>query len=48
MKTLANRHVKFAASAVGLGTMAYGQTGMKVEIPFAPAVIRSTGLADDS
>ena len=34
MKTLANRLVMFAASAVVLGTMAYGQT-MKAEIPFA-------------
>ena len=35
MKTLANRLVVFAASAVVLGTMAYGQTNMKAEIPFA-------------
>ena len=35
MKTLVNRLVMFAASAVVLGTMAYGQTQMKVEIPFA-------------
>jgi len=34
MKTLANRLVMFAASAVVFGTMAYGQT-MKAEIPFA-------------
>jgi hypothetical protein len=35
MKTLANRIVMFAASAVLLGTMAYGQEHMRAEIPFA-------------
>jgi hypothetical protein len=35
MKTLTNRLVIFAASAVLLGTMAYGQERMKAEIPFA-------------
>jgi hypothetical protein len=35
MKTLANRLVMFAASAVVLGTMAYGQPQMKAEVPFA-------------
>jgi len=35
MKTLANRLVMFAASAVVLGTMAYGQTNLKAEVPFA-------------
>jgi hypothetical protein len=34
MKSFTNRLVVFAASAVALGTMAYGQT-MKAEIPFA-------------
>jgi hypothetical protein len=35
MKTIANRLTFFAAAAVVLGTMAYGQTkSMKVEIPF--------------
>jgi hypothetical protein len=34
MKSFTNRLVVFAASAVVLGTMAYGQT-MKAEIPFA-------------
>jgi hypothetical protein len=34
MKNFANRLAVFAASAVVLGTMAYGQT-MKAEIPFA-------------
>jgi hypothetical protein len=35
MKTLANRLSMFAASAVLLGTMAYGQERIKAEIPFA-------------
>jgi hypothetical protein len=36
MKTLTNRIALFAASAVVLGTMAYGQTNqMKADIPFA-------------
>jgi hypothetical protein len=35
MKSFTNRLVIFAASAVALGTMAYGQTTMKAEIPFA-------------
>jgi hypothetical protein len=35
MKTLANRLMMLAASALVLGTMAYGQTQTKVEIPFA-------------
>ena len=35
MKTLATRLMIFAASAVVLGTMAYGQINVKAEIPFA-------------
>jgi len=35
MKSLTNRLVMFAASAVVLGTMAYGQTAMNAAIPFA-------------
>jgi hypothetical protein len=35
MKILANRIVMLAASAVLLGTMAYGQEHMKAQIPFA-------------
>jgi hypothetical protein len=44
MKTIANRLVMFAASAVVLGTMAYGQSEiqMKAEIPFAFRVAEST------
>jgi hypothetical protein len=42
MKTLANRLVMFAASAVVLGTMAYGQTKMKAEIPFAFSTVNAT------
>ena len=35
MKTLTNRLVIFAASAVLLGTAAYGQDRLKADIPFA-------------
>jgi hypothetical protein len=35
MRSFTNRLAVFAASAVVLGTMAYGQTTMKAEIPFA-------------
>ena len=35
MKTLANRIMMFAASALVLGTVAYGQTQLTVTIPFA-------------
>jgi hypothetical protein len=35
MKSLTNRLVMFAASAVLFGTMAYGQTPMNAAIPFA-------------
>jgi hypothetical protein len=35
MKSFTNRLAMFAASAVVLGTMAYGQTAMNAEIPFA-------------
>jgi hypothetical protein len=35
MKSFANRLAIFAASAVVLGTMAYGQTTLNAEIPFA-------------
>jgi hypothetical protein len=42
MKTLANRFTMFAASALVLGTMAYGQTQTKVEIPFAFSAGKAT------
>jgi hypothetical protein len=35
MKTIANRIVVIAAGAIALGTVAYGQTHMTAEIPFA-------------
>ncbi len=35
MKTVANRLIVFAASALAFGTVAYGQTRMTAEIPFA-------------
>jgi hypothetical protein len=35
MKSFTNRLAVFAASAVVLGTMAYGQTTLNAEIPFA-------------
>jgi hypothetical protein len=35
MKSFTSRLAMFAASAFVLGTMAYGQTSMKAEIPFA-------------
>jgi len=35
MKNIANRMIVFAASALALGTVAYGQTNMTAEIPFA-------------
>jgi hypothetical protein len=35
MKSLVSRVVMLAASAMVLGTMAYGQTEMKAQIPFA-------------
>ena len=34
MNTLTNRIAMFAASAVVLGTLAYGQTTMKADVPF--------------
>ena len=34
MKTLVNRIVMVAASAMVLGTLAFGQTEMKAQIPF--------------
>jgi len=34
MKTIANRLVTFAVSAVVLGTVAYGDTGVQAQIPF--------------
>ena len=42
MKTLAHRLVMFAASAVALGTIAYGQPQLKAEIPFAFSAGRAT------
>jgi hypothetical protein len=35
MKTIANRLIVFAASALAFGTVAFGQTRMTAEIPFA-------------
>jgi hypothetical protein len=35
MKTIANRLIVFAASAFALGTVAFGQTSMTAEVPFA-------------
>jgi len=35
MKTIANRIIVIAASVIALGTVAYGQTTMTAEIPFA-------------
>ena len=35
MKTLANRLIVFATGVFALGTLAYGQTRMTAEIPFA-------------
>jgi hypothetical protein len=35
MKTIANRLIVFAASAIAFGTVAFGQTRMTAEIPFA-------------
>ncbi|MDP9170957.1 MAG: hypothetical protein M3N54_10100 [Acidobacteriota bacterium] len=35
MKTLANRVILLAASALALGSVAYGQTALKADIPFA-------------
>jgi hypothetical protein len=38
MKTLANCMIMLAATAAGFGTMAYGQTQITAEIPFAFSV----------
>jgi hypothetical protein len=35
MKTIANRMIVFAASVIAFGTVAFGQTRMTAEIPFA-------------
>jgi len=35
MKTIANRLIVFAVSAIAFGTVAFGQTRMVAEIPFA-------------
>jgi hypothetical protein len=35
MKTIANRLIVFAVSAIAFGTVAFGQTRMTAEIPFA-------------
>jgi hypothetical protein len=35
MKSFANRFLMFTASVVAAGTLAYGQTPMKAEVPFA-------------
>jgi hypothetical protein len=35
LKTIANRLIVFAVSSIALGTMAFGQTRMTAEIPFA-------------
>jgi hypothetical protein len=35
MKSIANRLFLFAAAALSLGTVAYGQTTLKADVPFA-------------
>src|SRR5947209_2924205 len=35
MKSIANRLFLFAAAALSLGTVAYGQTTVKADVPFA-------------
>jgi hypothetical protein len=42
MKTIANRLIVFAASAIALGTVAYGQTRMTAQIPFAFHTVNGT------
>jgi len=42
MKTIANRLIVFAASAFALGTVAFGQTRMTAEIPFAFHTVTGT------
>lgn len=47
MKSLVNRIAMMAASALVLGTMAYGQTEMKAQIPFAFHTVSGTLSAGD-
>jgi hypothetical protein len=42
MKTIANRLIVFAASAIAFGTVAFGQTRMTAEIPFAFRTVSGT------
>jgi hypothetical protein len=42
MKTIANRLIVFAASAIAFGAVAFGQTRMTAEIPFAFHTARTT------
>jgi hypothetical protein len=46
MKSIANRLFLFAAAALSLGTLAYGQTSVKADVPFAfrtPSGVSSAG-----
>ena len=42
MKAIANRLIVFAVSAIAFGTVAFGQTRMTAEIPFAFHTVRGT------
>jgi len=42
MKTIANRLIVFAAGAIAFGTVAFGQTRMIAEIPFAFRTVSAT------
>ena len=42
MKTIANRLIVFAASAIAFGSVAFGQTRMIAEIPFAFHTVSGT------
>jgi len=42
MKTIANRMIVLAASAIAFGTVAFGQTRMTAEIPFAFHTLNAT------
>jgi len=45
MKNIANRLFLFAASALSLGTVAYGQTTLKADVPFAFRMAGGTAAA---
>jgi hypothetical protein len=42
MKTIANRTIVFAVSAIAFGTVAFGQSRMTAEIPFAFHTLNAT------